>query len=41
MNRLVEISRTIVSARPKTSHNKMLPFAFAGESFREDKLNME
>ena len=29
-----EIARYIDSARPETSHNKMLPFALAGDSYR-------
>ena len=35
MIKLVETARTIESARPETSHNKMLPFALAGEFFME------
>jgi hypothetical protein len=35
MNRLVEIALAIESARPETSHNKMLPFALAGKFFVE------
>jgi hypothetical protein len=38
MNRLVETARTIESAIPETSHNKMLPFALARGSLKRDKL---
>jgi hypothetical protein len=37
MNRLVETARTIESTRPETSHNKMLPFALAGDSFEREQ----
>ncbi|WP_263486913.1 hypothetical protein [Clostridium estertheticum] len=31
----MESARHLESARPETSHNKMLTFALAGESFEE------